>query len=77
MTQQAIDRARPESSGRDLRTRPRTDAGSPRWLRLALTGALGIVAGAMLFPTRAEGAPRPTRAEGAPRGRGEPRRPRP
>ncbi|POR44665.1 hypothetical protein CRT23_01540 [Methylobacterium sp. V23] len=68
MTQQAIDRARPESSGRDLRTRPRTDAGSPRWLRLALTGALGIVAGAMLFPTR---------AEGAPRGRGEPRRPRP
>ncbi|KQO69983.1 MULTISPECIES: hypothetical protein [unclassified Methylobacterium] len=75
MTQQAIDRARPESSGRDFRARPGPDAQThrdapttPRWLKLGLAGALGIVAGAMLFPTR---------AEGAPPGRGGTRRPGP
>jgi hypothetical protein len=75
MTQQAIDRARPRSSGRDFGTRPGTDARNhgdaptaPRWLKLGLAGALGLVAGAMLFPTR---------AEGEPPGRGGTRRPGP
>ncbi|MCJ2046558.1 hypothetical protein MKK58_18745 [Methylobacterium sp. J-078] len=63
MTHQAIDRRRTEVPLQEagIRGRRTAVAAPPRWLRLGLAGVLGAVAGAVLFPTRAEGAP-PDRA---------------
>ncbi|MCI9879186.1 MULTISPECIES: hypothetical protein [Methylobacterium] len=58
MTDQAIDRGGPGTRLADARPRQRRDAApAPRWLRLGIAGLLGAVAGAVLFPTRAEGEP--------------------
>jgi NAD(P)-dependent dehydrogenase (short-subunit alcohol dehydrogenase family) len=67
MTSKAADRNRPDNlydavdtdpgaHGRfDARAHDRVVAANPRWLKLGLAGALGIMAGTMLFATRAEG----------------------
>ena len=56
---------RPDPQNR-LAARDRREAPVPfRWLKLGLVGALGFVAGAMLFATPAEGAARPVRREPA------------
>ncbi|MCJ2036934.1 hypothetical protein [Methylobacterium sp. J-068] len=76
MTSKAANRDRPDNltdpdpgaHGRfDARARRDVVAANPRWLKLGLAGALGIVAGTMLFATRAEGETR-GRTEGRRRG---------
>jgi hypothetical protein len=60
MTRPTLDRGRPGTRPTDMRA-PAPDRGrtrpAPRWLRLGIAGVIGAVAGAVLFPTRAEGAP--------------------
>ncbi|MGU3361664.1 hypothetical protein ACLBWX_15130 [Methylobacterium sp. M6A4_1b] len=60
MTDQATDRGGPGTRRADARPRPehrRDAAPARRWVKLGIAGVLGAVAGAVLFPTRAEGEP--------------------
>lgn len=54
MTHDAIHRERSETLLADARTQPEM---TQRWLKLGIAGILGVVAGAILFPKRAEGEP--------------------